>query len=213
MWLTLILALVGSAVAPPRNLGELCIGVQSCIVNCFGQHVVPGASTPSAFRVYSGPTKTLFRALLQPVKGVLYANCHKQKDQPWAPTCSLVKSEMSPSQRDYVVDATATFEKFVQGSSEAIVAAISDCCELTWQARMEWRPGKAGNFAATVPTFILRCTNAVTIPSLRTGTQCQDSFAARTTFSCELDEDGDSCALSSEQRTGHGCRFRLSESS
>ncbi|GAA98502.1 uncharacterized protein L969DRAFT_104073 [Mixia osmundae IAM 14324] len=201
------------AVAPPRNLVELCIGVQSCIVNCFGEHIIPGTSAPSTFRVYAGPTKTLFRALLQNINGVPNAYCHQSKGQPWWPNCSLVGSDLSPSQTEYLVNATKTVDKFVQGSSDIIVTAISDCCELTWEAQMQWSPGRANDFTATEPTLSLRCTNLVTIPSTRSGTRCQDFFGLKTRFDCELDEDDDGCALSLEQRVSKGCRFRESASS
>ncbi|GAA98500.1 hypothetical protein E5Q_05186 [Mixia osmundae IAM 14324] len=66
---------------------------------------------------------------------------------------------MSPSWTEFVVDVNAIMKKHVQGSSDMIVAAIADCCDLRWETKMSWHLN-TGDIEATEPIFFLKCTNA-----------------------------------------------------
>ncbi|GAA98501.1 uncharacterized protein L969DRAFT_95261 [Mixia osmundae IAM 14324] len=205
--LSLLGLLVTSVTAPPQGSDELCVGVQSCIVNCVGSHTLRGAATPSAFEVFAGPARMLFLQQLQiSRKGSLELRCDTQHDLQWIPDCTLVETRLSPSKIEYIVDISAILEKHVQGTSTAIVAAIADCCDLRWKTRMDWHLD-ADDFTATAPTLVLDCSNAWKRYTSYLDKNCNNFFAKRTTFNCELDEMGDTCGLTREILASHECRF------
>ncbi|GAA98541.1 uncharacterized protein L969DRAFT_49961 [Mixia osmundae IAM 14324] len=175
MLATLIALSVGvTAQVLDNKSSGFCLAVPACSVTCTGSFDRIGVPYASPYKTTSVIDNSMFRIRLNRVtaRGVPYASCTKEPDQPWTPACL---GEPEPDGSDlWKVRLQEDFGQVMKAESDngIVEEMLRNCCTLVWSVKTEFY-FNARTFGHTPPLFSLICRGSSEKISLW---KCSDMF-------------------------------------